>query len=532
MAFKPTDYPDVLVPISGTNRYIRTIKEKLSGRVLWTKKWRLTASAGTGGSINVGSKDVVDGDTVNIIATPASGYDFSSWVTSKNLPQKYKDNDPTATEKSVIVDNGSSISVTMKENVSISALFERKVVPIWMTANSIGTQEAHTFASNGAFNYIYESTANGWKWNHYNWVCGYKVAYAGGIFVKCQQLDVSTNNRSLVYSVDGKTWNSCSFDYSRGQSADICCVAGGTNESGNPFFIAATNWYSSKPGTIYYTEISDTWNPQSGLNFVAAKYGDARSAGNNDPDGMNKGKEIAYNGGAGNICFDGCAICPNTGICAVLCPKCNEIWLSNDCGKTWLMFHSECESGIVAAKDRFLYRKSTNRSSTVKSCLYDTSKWKYSGTSGYAEEGLINTIQLGGGTTGGQLASYYVINVGYSHKTKRLIVQCLYDPASVSIPDEYITFYIDLSTNDIQEDSRSMMVRATSVPTGFGNDPFEKIWYGDGMFMAITKGENPMTYTSTDGGVTWTKIHSPGQDDYGGGSVRAQDLTFGYVYRT
>ena len=517
------------VPASGRSlnipagyRELRYIRDS-TGKVIWAHKWRLTC-AGNNGTFSMSSNDPAgfkqvgnigickNSKSITVTAVPNEGYRFSRW----------SDGVSSATR-----------TITMDHHTGITAEFVESRTPIWMTANSIGAQAAHTFASNAAYNYIYELTNDGWKWNHYanNWVCGYKVAYAGGIFVKCQQPDTAATARHLEYSIDGKTWKECTLEKTRSQTSDISCVAGGVDENGKPFFIAATNWYSNLPGTIYYTKIADNWNPESGLKFTAAKYGDARSAGNNDS-GMSKGKEIAYNGGAGNICFDGCAICPNTGICAVLCPRCNEIWLSNDCGETWLMFHSECESGIVAAKDRFLYRKSTNRSSTVKSCLYDSSKWKYSGTSEYAEEGLISTIQLGGGTTGGQLASYYVINVGYSHETKRLIVQCLYDPVNVSIPDEYITFYIDLSTNDIQEDSRSMMVRATSYPTGFGNDPFEKIWYGNGMFMAITKGENPVSYTSTNGGVTWTGIHSPGQDDYGGSSVRVQDLTFGYVYRT
>ena len=140
MAFQPTDYPDVLVPVSGTNRYIRRIT--CGGNTLWIKKWNLTVNAGTGGSITGGaSGKVVDGSSLSLTATPSSGYKFDRWEFSKSLPQKYKNNDSSATEKSTITPNGNKLNLTVKENVGVNAIFVEDTCSLTITLGNPYTIE-------------------------------------------------------------------------------------------------------------------------------------------------------------------------------------------------------------------------------------------------------------------------------------------------------------------------------------------------------------------------------------------------------
>lgn len=63
MAFKPTDYPDVLVPVSGTNRYIRNIYQ--GSTLLWRHKWTLTIPEHKVGGYSVITFTVKRGSTVD-----------------------------------------------------------------------------------------------------------------------------------------------------------------------------------------------------------------------------------------------------------------------------------------------------------------------------------------------------------------------------------------------------------------------------------------------------------------------------------
>ena len=128
MAFKPTDFYDVLVPILGTNRYIRNIKS--GGTIIWNHKWTLTLVPADHVTYSVSpdplpessGNDYVfyDGTSVTVTATPATGYSITTKVGNKILPDKYTENDDSAHESSGSISfSGNQATFIMKEDVRI-----------------------------------------------------------------------------------------------------------------------------------------------------------------------------------------------------------------------------------------------------------------------------------------------------------------------------------------------------------------------------------------------------------------------------
>ena len=208
-------------------RELRTIKDKLTGKVIWAHKWRLSC-LGLNGTVSMTSTDnkftrtgntgrCKDGKTITVSVTPNPGYKFKQW---KYDTPKYS----TITES----ESGNELVVEMKEHLDISA----KIDPILIvesggytrhspTRNSVrlignlySSDAVNTFSKDGYAEYTINGTT-------YIGLYASDVGYSGGIFVKAVRGKPSSTSTTgpehsinivtpipVPYSEDGgATWN-------------------------------------------------------------------------------------------------------------------------------------------------------------------------------------------------------------------------------------------------------------------------------------------------------------------------------------
>lgn len=544
--FKPTDYPDVLVPVNGTNRYIRSIKS--GSTTLWIKKWDLTVNAGTGGSITGGvSGKVVDGSSLSLTATPSSGYKFDRWEFSKSLPQKYKNNDSSATEKSTITPNGNNLNLTVKEDIEVYAIFELALTPMWMMVNHepVGTNADYTTKFDNKYSI---NNGSSWSTNH-SIAMAEKICSLDRKFVKLTDdadlvYDTTSrliyptaadapdgvvteplieylyagqkNRKSLhakpIYTEDGgKTWKACIVaDYTFRVSRDMISIASGHDSEGNELWISGTKDHSDEDrgGTIYYSTDGITWNFGT---YGDSRYDDgkARARRHRQDSTTHKwfdtypvGRSIEWSGS-----HDSAAVGIDSGadICVIGDSTCNILWVSLNKGVHWTRYYCSIKDWLIATKTGFVFTKTSTTIGYVSYQNLRTIKPEddvpdsVSGYNGIMKSVTVNTLKTG-------------CCLGYSPVLDRLVVQ-RNDGVMISIvnpTDETMT--------------NGTWTEGTDIPYGV-----VKIEWGNGIFMAITKlvtsgasyNQSPShTFISRDG-ITWTQVTDPG--------VGAVDLAYAEV---
>ena len=490
------------VPASGRSlnvpagyRELRYIRDS-TGKVIWAHKWRLTCT-GNNGTFSMTSNDPAgfkqsgnigickNSKSITVTAVPNAGYRFKSWSDGSTVNPR---------------------GFVMTDHTSIRALFEQNISPIWMMCNTNKTRTGGSDYYTTAYDNKY-STDNGTNWYTNHSCCGARIiAYNSLKFVKVvddntyQSVMTRTggnvNYYCPIYTTDGGfNWAKCSLDLTDSQvSPRFLSIATGTSSSGSQIWIAGTEDSTSISGSIYYSN--------DGINWFYGSY-DGRAAMNKDKSftTYNFGRHIHWGGDHTGAAV---GIASGTDICAITDANCNILWCSLNAGVNWTRYRCTVNKRIIPTNSGFIWDYSSNSSRRLGYVNYNSLRT-------YAPDQSIddnnNSIIMKYPTCGCLSLSNGIVSFGYSPTLDRLVIQSA----------DGVMRYVD-NPNDTTIAGTSWGV-GTTIPYDI-----MKIEWGNGIFMAVTKGssasnQNPThVYISSDG-ATWSQVADPG--------VVTRDFVFG-----
>lgn len=288
---------------AGSTTYLKAIKITRAGGTVTptTKKYKVTATAGEGGSVaikNGSSEDVTSGTEVEentfltFTATANDGYEFVNWTDASN--------------KAVSTDN--PYTATVSADINIKANFKKKEVTPSTGNESVtfaqyvldkldsdpSTSEVRT-QTIGEITItaidINGGTGRGIKMSK-NDGSSFKITAANGAKIKKVIITQNTNSRTLVYNPAGtesKNNSVFTYDYSSSLPTEITVSA---NSEGNIYVSDITVEYESSTPTTPKTDLTATYTTQS----VTAIVGDE---GINAPELTVTAGETQLEGGVG-----------------------------------------------------------------------------------------------------------------------------------------------------------------------------------------------------------------------------------------
>lgn len=290
---------------AGSTTYLKAIKiTRAGGTVIpTTKKYKVTATAGEGGSVAIkngssedvaSGKDVEENTSLTFTAKADDGYEFVNWTNASN--------------EAVSTEN--PYTTTVSADISIKANFKKKEVTPSTGNESVtfaqyvldkldsnpgsGTSEVSE-KTIGEITItaidINGGTGRGIKMSK-NDGSSFKITAANGAKIKKVIITQNTNSRTLVYNPAGtesKNNSVFTYDYSSSLPTEITVSA---NSEGNIYVSDITVEYESSTPTTPKTDLTATYTTQS----VTAIVGDE---GINAPELTVTAGETQLEGGVG-----------------------------------------------------------------------------------------------------------------------------------------------------------------------------------------------------------------------------------------